>query len=97
MANIRVTPEVLEQQGTALVAFSEELGQTLENVKSKVNEIVEGWDGLAQDSYFAMYEEMQTSLKEFPNLVNSLGEATKSAAKAFSELDTSLQSSFSGN
>ena len=94
MASIRVTPEELSAQGDALIGFSNDLADILKQIDGKINEIIDGWDGLAQDAYYEMYSTMKSSLDQFPELVNSLGEATKSSAEAFGELDSTLQSSF---
>ena len=94
MANIRVTPETLSRQGRDLVGYAGDLKDVLNSIDGKINEIIDGWDGLAQDAYFDMYTQMKQSLDQFPELVNSLGEATVSAAEAFSNVDEQLKSSF---
>ena len=93
-STIRVTPDELNTQGGNLIGFAGELTDILGKIDSEINTIIDGWDGLAQDAYYDMYSTMKTSLDKFPELVNSLGEATKSAAEAFSEVDTQLQGSF---
>lgn len=94
MASIRVTPETLNSQGKDLVSYAGDLQEILDSIDAKINEIAEGWDGLSQDAYFDLYSTLKESLKQFPESVNSLGEATISAAEAFSEVDETLQSSF---
>lgn len=94
MASIRVTPETLNIQGNDLIGYSEGLAEILGSIESKINEIIDGWDGLAQDSYFEMYTTMKQSLDKFPELVNALGEATVSSAEAFSSVDEQLQAGF---
>lgn len=94
MASIRVTPETLSTQGNDLITYAGELSDTLAAINAKINEIIEGWDGLAQDAYFDMYSTMKESLDKFPELVNSLGEATVSSAEAFASVDEQLQGSF---
>lgn len=94
MASIRVTPETLNSQGNDLINYAGDLSDILSSIDSKINEIADGWDGLAQDAYFDMYTTMKQSLDKFPELVNSLGEATVSAAEAFSSVDEQLQSGF---
>lgn len=94
MANIRVTPEELNAQGNDLINFAGDLRDVLEQINNKIGDIIEGWDGLAQDAYFDMYTTMKESLDKFPELVNSLGDATVSAADAFAQVDETLQSSF---
>ena len=52
MASIRVTPETLNSQGNDLIGYSGDLADILSNIDSKINEIIDGWDGLAQDAYY---------------------------------------------
>lgn len=94
MASIRVTPEVLDSQGKALIDYSGDLSDVLKQIDTKIGEIIDGWDGLAQDAYFSMYSEMKTSLEKFPELVKALGDATVSSAEAFSNVDETLKNSF---
>lgn len=96
MASIRVTPETLESEGNDLIGYGGDLADILSSIDTKINEIIDGWDGLAQDAYFDMYTTMKDSLDKFPELVNSLGEATVSSAQAFASVDEELQSSFKG-
>lgn len=96
MAAIRVTPEELNTQGQALIGYAGDIRDLLAQIDAKINEIIDGWDGLAQDSYFNMYETMKESLNQFPELVDSLGNATTGAADAFAQVDEGLQSSFNG-
>lgn len=94
MAGIRVTPEELSTQGNDLITYAGNLADTLSLIDGKISEIIGGWDGLAQDAYFNMYESMKQSLDKFPELVESLGNATVSAADAFASVDEQLQSGF---
>lgn len=96
MANIRVTPETLDGQGDDLVGYAGDLTDILSSIDTKINEIIDAWDGLAQDAYYNMYTEMKESLDKFPELVDSLGQATKAAAEAFGTVDEELKNSFSG-
>lgn len=94
MANIRVTPETLDAQGKDLINYSGDLNDTLIAIGRKIDEIIGGWDGLAQDAYYDMYLTMKDSLDKFPELVKALGEATVSSAEAFSSVDETLSNSF---
>ena len=94
MANIRVTPETLNSQGNDLIGYAGDLADILSSINTKINEIIDGWDGLAQDAYFDMYNTMKESLDKFPELVNALGEATVSSAEAFSSVYEQLRDGF---
>lgn len=96
MASIRVTPETLDSEGHDLIGYADDLKTTLVNIENKIQEIIDGWDGLAQDAYYEMYTSMKESLDQFPNLVESLGNATVSSAEAFAQVDEQLQTSFKG-
>lgn len=93
--NIRVTPEELNTQGGDLVKYAGDLTEVLANVDKKIQEIIAGWDGFAQDEYYSMYQNMKKDLDKFPELVDALGQATISTAKAYSEVDSQLQQGFS--
>ena len=95
MADIRVTPETLDAQGKELIGFAGELSTILQSIDTKIGEIDGIWDGLAQNAYLELYTTMKQSLDQFPQLVESLGEATVSAAEAFASVDEQLQSGFS--
>ena len=97
MASIRVTPETLNTQGNDLVGYAGDLSDILLSIDSKINEIVDGWDGLSQDAYFDMYSTMKANLDKFPELVDSLGQATISSAEAFSSVDEQLQTGFNSS
>lgn len=94
MATIRVTPEVLNQEGNDLIGYAGDLKDILAQIDAKIQEIIDGWDGLAQDAYFDMYSSMKKGLDQFPELVDSLGQATVAAAESFASVDEQLQGSF---
>lgn len=96
MADIKVNPEELEGMGNEVVGYSEEISDILSKLQSKVDQICDAWDGLAQDAFLASYEEMKEALNTFPEIVNGIGQQTIGAAQAFAATDEGLQSSFNG-
>lgn len=96
MADIKVTPEVLSDQGKQLIAYADQLRGILQDINTKITEIDASWDGLAQNAYLEMYHSMEESLKQFPELVEGLGDATVAAADAFAQVDEQLQNTFRG-
>lgn len=67
MANIRVTPETLNTQGNDLIGYAGDLSDILSSINTKIGEIIDGWDGLAQDAYFDMYSTMKRVLTSSPS------------------------------
>lgn len=43
MASIKVTPETLDSQGKDLIKYASDLTEILDNIHSKISEIIEGW------------------------------------------------------
>ena len=97
MANIRVTPEQLTAQGNDLQNYGEHIMDIIAKIDAKISEIDGGWDGLAQDAFVNMYQEMKPTMNQFPELVKSLGQATVAAADAFGTVDEELRNNFSAN
>lgn len=93
--SIRVTPDTLEEQGNVLIKFGSDVKGILDEIDKKINEIDQGWDGLAQNAYTSMYHNMKKSLEQFPDLINALGETTKNAAAAYRKTDDDLKTEFS--
>lgn len=95
MANIRVTPEMLTSQGQELQKYGEELNNMISKIDAKIGEIDNGWDGLAQDAFVGLYNDLKPSMAQFPDLLQSLGQATVAAAEAFGSVDEELRNNFS--
>ena len=77
-----------------MIDFAGDLAYILSSLDTKINEIIEGCDVLAQNAYFDMYTTMKNSLDKVPKLVDALGKVTTSVAGAFSAVDEQLQSDF---
>lgn len=95
MAELRVTPEVLDGQGDNLKQLSEDLQQVLNDVDIKINEIIDGWDGIGQDAYYDLYTQIKESIKDVPTIINNLGEGAKTAAKAYLDAEEAIKSATS--
>lgn len=93
MADIIVTPTELEAGGNDLKNLSTEVTDVLDDVKREIERMAETWDGLAADAYFGLYIDYSESLKQFPLIVESLGEATIKAAESFSDVDGQIADS----
>lgn len=92
--NIVLNPELLENQGEELVNYSEQLADILRSIDTKINEIIENWYGMAQDSYFELYNEIKKSLDTVPGVVDTLGKAAIETSNAFQEVDETLSNQF---
>lgn len=96
MAMIRVTPEELRGQGQAVITMAENIREILSNLETQINTICDSWDGMAQDAFLASYESMKSTLQQFPDIVDGMGQQTIAAADAFEETDSAISSAFSG-
>ena len=97
MANIRVTPEELQEQGNQLVSLAQnEIVNLLSQIDSQINTICDSWDGMAQDPFLQSYQEMKQTLDVFPQIVEGIGQQAIAAAQVFGEADQQLSSTFKG-
>lgn len=94
MSVIRVTPDTLHAQGQDLAQLAQQTQDVLQQVDVKIASINDSWDGLAQDGYWQMYQDMKQTLTRMPELLLVLSQKTKQAADVFGQVDKSLQSSF---
>lgn len=95
MAELRVTPEELQQQGNTLKQYGEDLENTVNQIDALIKEIDSGWDGLAQTSYTDTYEELKKTLDQVYDCVQNLGEATTKAGEAYLQADQEIANAFS--
>ena len=60
----------MKQAGANFHAKAEEINDILNYLNSEIENLESVFDGAAQDSLFAKYQELQESLKQFPEILN---------------------------
>ncbi|MBQ7682484.1 MAG: WXG100 family type VII secretion target [Oscillibacter sp.] len=89
---LRMDYDLLESQGTDLKNLSEQIKEQLDNVAAKIREIDDNWDGLSQDAFVELYEDLQDGLNQAAEAVDGMGDFVVQSASAFREADEQIAS-----
>lgn len=90
MAQIKLNGDELMQYGKDIQTMSESFSTTLTEITNLVNQINDGWDGLAADSYAEIYNTTQTTLAQLPTAVSGIGETVCSIAQTWIDTEQAL-------
>lgn len=89
-ARITITPEELRTSSTNFANKAGEIREILEYLRNEVNNLQSTWEGAAQDQFFMTYEEMATTLDQFPDVVDGISQQLSSVAQTLEETDQAL-------
>lgn len=95
-ARITITPEELRTASTNFANKAGEIREILQYLRNEVNNLESTWDGAAQDQFFATYEEMATTLDQFPEVVDGISQQLSAVAQTLEETDQALADSLKG-
>lgn len=87
----------MKQAGANFHAKAEEINDILNYLNSEIENLESVFDGAAQDSLFAKYQQLQQSLKQFPEVVDNLGSLIENIAQQVEQNDQDMASSISSN
>lgn len=97
MASIRMTPQELKDAATFLGGKREEIVQAVDAIKQRVDSTTAEWEGSAQSSFIATFEEMLPMLtQDFPETIQGIESMLTGAAEALEEADTEIGNAFKG-
>lgn len=94
---ITITPQELETSATNFNTKADEIRDILQFLQTEVNNLESTWDGAAQDQFFASFSEMQTTLNQFPEVLDGIAAQLNAVAQTLTETDEALASQLSGN
>ncbi len=90
MADFEMTPGELRDAATFFSAKSEDMKSIINTLTQEVDNLDAGWDGAAQDAFFASYNEYKEPMNQFPQLLDQIAEQLKMLAENFEGLDSDL-------
>ena len=94
---ITITPQELITSAGNFNAKADEIRDILQYLQTEVNNLESTWDGAAQDQFFAQYSEMQTTLNQFPEVLDGIASQLTAVAQTIEETDAALASQLAGN
>lgn len=87
MTNIVVAPERLE---AVAHTFEQKKGETesmIQALKSTMNDLNTEWDGVAQNKFYAEWNEMIPNMNQFTSLLGEISSELRRIAQVFRETD----------
>lgn len=97
MASIKMTPQELRDAATFLSGKRSEIVSAVSAIKSKIDATTAEWEGSAQSSFIATFEEMLPILQQdFPETIEGIESMLTGAADALEQADSEIANAFKG-
>lgn len=94
---ITITPEELRTSSTNFGTKAEEIREILSYLKTEVSNLEATWSGAAQSQFFQQYDEMETMLNQFPEVLDGISAQLTTVADTIEETDEQLRQALAGN
>lgn len=96
MAALNVTPQELMDLANKIASKAEEMNNLCKNLDSKVETVGNSWSGMAANSLYNSYVNMQEAIHSFPKVVQAIANSAQVAAIAYDERDAALAEAYKG-
>ena len=87
MTQIVVSPERLESVAQTFDSKKTETESIISSLKSTMNSLDAEWDGVAQNKFYAEWNEMIPKMNQFTELLGEIASELRRIAQAFRETD----------
>ncbi len=87
MTDIRVAPERLEAVASTFDAKKNETESMISTLKSTMDNLDTEWDGVAQQKFYAQWNEMIPKMTQFTSLLGEISSELRRIAQVFRETD----------
>ena len=94
---ITITPEELRTSSNNFATKAGEIREILSYLKTEVENLETTWTGAAQSQFFQEYEEMQTVLNQFPEVLDGISGQLTTVADTLESVDEELRTALAGN
>jgi len=93
---ITITPEELRTSSTNFTTKSGQIREILSYLRTEVNNLEASWKGAAQSQFFVMYSEMESTLNQFPDVLDGISGQLTTVADTLEETDEALKTALQG-
>ena len=87
MTQIVVAPERLESVAGTFEAKKSETETLIQTLRSTMNNLDAEWDGVAQNKFYAEWNEMLPKMTQFTDLLEQIASELRRIAQVFRETD----------
>lgn len=97
MAQIMVTPDLLNGKAEELRSIKSEHDEAMRKMRTLITGLNEIFKGDAQDALLAKYEGMQPTFTNFSQMIEDYARLLNTAASKFEETDSALRAEISSS
>lgn len=87
MARIRITPEQVRQVGNQFKQASAQSDQMVNQLRNTINSLQGDWEGMTKERFYGEFQQWATSMTQFVQLLNQIGQQLEAIAERFRGLD----------
>jgi len=87
MVRIKVTPEQVRQVSGEFKRASGDSQQLVARLQQAVNNLQPDWEGMTQQKFYSDFQQWQTSMRNFVELLNSISQQLDAIAARFEAAD----------
>jgi len=91
MAVIQVTPDLLTSRANDVRKYKAEHEQTMQRLGQLIMGLNETWKGSAQDAFVAKYQSMQSTFKNFSEMLEGYAKLMDTASRELRNTDQTLK------
>jgi len=87
---IKISPEEVRQVAKKFETASAQSNEVVSNLRSTMSNLQPNWEGLASQRFYQEYEQWNTSMKGYVDLLNRIGQELRTIATVIEEADRKL-------
>ena len=87
MARIRITPDQVRQVGSQFKQASQQSNEMVGRLQSTMSGMEGEWEGLTKERFYQEFQQWRTSMNQFVELLNGIGQQLDSIAARFEAAD----------
>jgi len=87
MARIKITPDQIRNVGGQFKQASQDSQAMVNRLQSTISGIEPEWEGLTKERFYQEFQQWKTSMNQFVELLNSIGQQMDAIAARFEAAD----------
>jgi len=87
VARIKVTPEQVHEVANQFKQASQQSQDMVSRLQATMSSLQPEWEGMTQQRFYAEYEQWKTSMGQFVQLLQSIGQQLDAIADRFAAAD----------
>ena len=87
MPRIKITPDQVRQVGSQFKQASQQSQEMVSRLQNTMNGMEPEWEGLTKQRFYQEFQQWRTSMNQFVELLNGIGQQLDAIATRFEQAD----------